>query len=178
MPEYRTPVLKLRTGFLISVTYVKIRPFKLRLCHPFRCGLRSTLHKLMELRNVENKSVLLSLCRCSLRRPTKQPGNRRFVLNRRMAHLAPFQNRSQLFPQRSMPKRKRKERDKRSQDRESEQPSDKPSCTTQKALDRESAIQLPMTNRCDQRLLECISDCSLHANLDEPRAGRRQMHYP
>jgi len=62
-----------------------------------------------------------------------------------------------------MPKRKRKERDKRSQDRKNELPSHKPSRTTQNVFGRQSTIQLPMTNRCNPQLLECISDYSLHA---------------
>jgi hypothetical protein len=96
---------------------------------------------------VENKVGLLSLCRCFLKRPAKQRGNRRFVLNSRVAHLAPYENRSQLFSQRrSMPKIKRKEDDKGSQDMQIEHPSNKPSRNTQKASGRDSAIQLPLTN--------------------------------
>ena len=68
-------------------------------------------------------------CRGSLRRPSRQRANRRFVIlpkAPRIANLAAFQDRTHLFPQqRSMLKRKRKERDKRSQDRQNEQPSQK-----------------------------------------------------
>ena len=35
---------------------------------------------------------------------------------------------------------------------------------THKASDRESALQLPRTNRCNPKLWECISDHSLHAS--------------
>ena len=125
----------------------------------------TTLHKLIEVRSVENKLGLLPLCRCSPGRPTKQRGNRRVGLNPRIAHSAPFQDKTHLLPQqKSVPKRKRKERDKRSQDRQNEQPSNKPSRTIQKALGRDFAFQLPMTNRWNPQLLECISDYSLHAS--------------
>ena len=100
----------------------------------------------MDMRIVENK---IAFTLQMLRRPTRQRGNRRFVLNPRIAHLASFYDSSQLFPQqKSMPKRKQREGDKRSQGRQNEQPSNKSSRNDQKASGEESAIQLPMTNRC------------------------------
>ena len=83
------------------VICVKVTPFFYRDGVIQLGAVRTTRHKVMEVRIAENGVGLLPLGRCSLRRPTKQRGNRRFVLNPRVTHLAPFQDRSQLFRQRS-----------------------------------------------------------------------------
>jgi hypothetical protein len=63
-----------------------------------------------------------------------------------------------------MPKRTSQERDKRSRDRQNELQQKKRSRNTKKAQGRESAISLPMINRCNPKLLQAISDYSLHAS--------------
>jgi hypothetical protein len=126
----------------------------------------TTLHNLIEVKIVDNKIGLLSLCRCSLRMPTKQGGNCRFVLNPRIAHLAPYQDtdRSYFRSGEACPNANGKNVTSVHKTGKTSSRPKKLFRNTHKASDRESALQLPRTNRCNPKLWECISDHSLHAS--------------